>query len=34
MQAFLLDWLQNPDQDASAFQGKIQAAWDALPPLT
>jgi multiple sugar transport system substrate-binding protein len=34
MQAFLLDWLQNPDQDANAFQGKIQAAWDALPPLT
>jgi multiple sugar transport system substrate-binding protein len=34
MQTFLLDWLQNPSQDASAFQGKIQQAWDALPPLT
>jgi multiple sugar transport system substrate-binding protein len=34
MQSYLLDWLQKPDQDMSAFQSKIQAGWDALPPLT
>ena len=34
MQAYLLDWLQKPDQDINAFLGKIQAGWDALPPLT
>jgi multiple sugar transport system substrate-binding protein len=34
MQSYLLDWLQKPDQDMTAFQGKIQSGWDALPPLT
>jgi multiple sugar transport system substrate-binding protein len=34
MQTFLLDWLQKPDQDLSAFLGRVQGAWDALPPLT
>jgi multiple sugar transport system substrate-binding protein len=34
MQAFLLDWLQKPDQDMSAFQGKIQQFWDSLPPTS
>ena len=34
MQSYLLDWLQKPDQDMAAFQGKIQAGWEALPPLT
>jgi multiple sugar transport system substrate-binding protein len=32
MQAFLLDWLQKPDQDMTAFLGKIQSTWDSLPP--
>ena len=30
MQAFLLDWLQKPDQDMPAFQKKIQDFWDTL----
>jgi multiple sugar transport system substrate-binding protein len=30
MQAFLLDFLKNPDQDLDAFQGKIQTFWDTL----
>jgi multiple sugar transport system substrate-binding protein len=34
MQSYLLDWLQKSDQDMTAFQGKIQSGWDALPPLT
>ena len=31
MQAFLLDFLQNPDQDVPALQKKIQDFWDTLP---
>jgi multiple sugar transport system substrate-binding protein len=30
MQAFLLDFLQNPDQDLDAFLKKIQDFWDTL----
>jgi multiple sugar transport system substrate-binding protein len=30
MQAFLLDFLQNPDQDLPALQKKIQDFWDTL----
>jgi multiple sugar transport system substrate-binding protein len=30
MQAFLLDFIQNPTQDLAAFQAKIQAFWDTL----
>ena len=30
MQAFLLDFLTNPDQDLDAFLGKIQSFWDTL----
>ena len=30
MQAFLLDFIQNPDQDPAAFQKKIQDFWDTL----
>jgi multiple sugar transport system substrate-binding protein len=30
MQAFLLEFLQNPDQDVAALQSKIQAFWDTL----
>ncbi len=30
MQAFLLDFLNNPDQDLDAFLGKIQSFWDTL----
>jgi multiple sugar transport system substrate-binding protein len=30
MQAFLLDFIQNPDQDMAAFQKKIQDFWDTL----
>ena len=30
MQAFLLDFLKNPDQDLDAFLGKIQGFWDTL----
>jgi hypothetical protein len=30
MQAFLLDFLKNPDQDLAAFQKKIQDFWDTL----
>ena len=30
MQAFLLDFLQNPDQDLDAFLQKIQDFWDTL----
>jgi len=30
MQAFLLDFIQNPDQDLVAFQQKIQDFWDTL----
>jgi multiple sugar transport system substrate-binding protein len=32
MQAFLLNWLQKPDQDMSAFLKQIQDFWDSLPP--
>jgi multiple sugar transport system substrate-binding protein len=30
MQAFLLDFIQNPDQDLDAFLGQIQSFWDTL----
>jgi hypothetical protein len=30
MQAFLLDFLQNPNQDVAALQKKIQDFWDTL----
>jgi multiple sugar transport system substrate-binding protein len=30
MQAFLLDFIKNPDQDLAAFQKKIQDFWDTL----
>ena len=30
MQAFLLDFLKNPDQDLDAFLAKIQSFWDTL----
>jgi hypothetical protein len=30
MQAFLLDFLKNPDQDLDAFLKKIQDFWDTL----
>ena len=30
MQAFLLDFLKNPDQDLDAYLAKIQAFWDTL----
>jgi multiple sugar transport system substrate-binding protein len=30
MQAFLLDFIQNPDQDLAALQKKIQDFWDTL----
>ncbi|MDO8483933.1 MAG: ABC transporter substrate-binding protein [Candidatus Limnocylindrales bacterium] len=30
MQAFLLDFLKNPDQDLDAYLGKIQSFWDTL----
>ena len=30
MQAFLLDFLQNPDQDLAGLQKKIQDFWDTL----
>jgi multiple sugar transport system substrate-binding protein len=30
MQAFLLDFIQNPDQDLTAFTQKIQDFWDTL----
>jgi multiple sugar transport system substrate-binding protein len=30
MQAFLLDFIQNPDQDLNAFTQKIQDFWDTL----
>jgi multiple sugar transport system substrate-binding protein len=30
MQAFLLDFIQNPSQDLTAFQKKIQDFWDTL----
>jgi multiple sugar transport system substrate-binding protein len=30
MQAFLLDFLKNPNQDLDAFLGKIQSFWDTL----
>lgn len=33
MQAFLQDFLQDPDQDLMALQESIQAFWDSLPPL-
>jgi multiple sugar transport system substrate-binding protein len=33
MQAFLQDFLNDPDQDLAAFQADIQAFWDSLPPL-
>jgi multiple sugar transport system substrate-binding protein len=34
MQAFLIDFLQKPDQDLDAFLKKIQDFWDSLPPLS
>jgi multiple sugar transport system substrate-binding protein len=30
MQAFLLDFIKNPNQDLAAFQQKIQSFWDTL----
>jgi multiple sugar transport system substrate-binding protein len=30
MQAFLLDFIKNPNQDLTAFQKKIQDFWDTL----
>jgi multiple sugar transport system substrate-binding protein len=30
MQGFLIDFLQNPDQDLDKFLGKIQSYWDSL----
>ena len=33
MQAFLIDFLQKPDQDLDSFLGKIQSFWDSLGPL-
>jgi multiple sugar transport system substrate-binding protein len=33
MQAFLQDFLNEPDQDLPALQADIQAFWDSLPPL-
>jgi multiple sugar transport system substrate-binding protein len=33
MQAFLLDFIQKPDQDLDAFLRRVQAFRDALPPL-
>ncbi len=32
MQAFLQDFLTNPDQDLDAYLGKIQGFYDSLPP--
>lgn len=34
MQAFLTDFISNPDQDLTAFQAKIQAFWDGLPAMS
>lgn len=34
MQAFLTDFIQNPDQDLDAFLAKIQAFWDSLGPAS
>jgi multiple sugar transport system substrate-binding protein len=34
MQAFLIDFLQKPDQDLDAFLGKIQSFWDSLGSLS
>ena len=33
MQAFLTDFITNPNQDLVAFQAKIQAFWDGLPAM-
>ncbi len=33
MQAFLTDFIINPNQDLTAFQAKIQQFWDGLPPM-
>ena len=33
MQAFLLSFIQDPDQDLNALVGQIQSFWDSLPPL-
>src|SRR6202008_4132173 len=33
MQAFLLQFLQDPNQDIGALQDKIQKFWDTLRPL-
>ena len=33
MQAFLQDFLQDPDQDLPALQDAMQGYWDSLPPL-
>jgi len=30
MQAFLIDFIQNPSQDLTAFQAKIQSFWDSM----
>jgi hypothetical protein len=30
MQGFLIDFLSNPNQDLTAFLGKIQSFWDSL----
>jgi hypothetical protein len=30
MQAFLLDFIQNPNQDLAGLQKKIQSFWDTL----
>jgi multiple sugar transport system substrate-binding protein len=32
MQSFLLTYLQNPSQDTTQLQGKMQQFWDQLPP--
>jgi multiple sugar transport system substrate-binding protein len=34
MQAFLTDFITNPNQDLAAFQAQIQQFWDGLPPLS
>jgi hypothetical protein len=30
MQAFLIEFIQNPSQDLTAFQAKIQSFWDSM----
>jgi hypothetical protein len=34
MQAFLVQFLQNPDQDLDTYLGKIQSFWDSLGPMS